>query len=149
MDRQNFFMTQALHQAKLALQSNEVPIGAIIVQQDQLIAVGHNLSLTSLDPTAHAEIVAIRNAAKILGNYRLIDASLYVTIEPCIMCFGALLQARIKHLIFGASDPKFGAAGGYLDLTNYNWNHKFKITSKILESQCKFILQEFFRNKRF
>lgn len=149
MDRQNFFMTQALQQAKLALQSNEVPIGAIIVQQDQVIAVGHNLSITSLDPTAHAEIVAIRNAAKILGNYRLIDASLYVTIEPCIMCFGALLQARIKHLIFGASDPKFGAAGGYLDLTNYNWNHKFKITSKILESQCKFIVQEFFRNKRF
>lgn len=148
MDRQNFFMTQALQQAKLALQSNEVPIGAIIVQQDQVIAVGHNLSITSLDPTAHAEIVAIRNAAKILGNYRLIDASLYVTIEPCIMCLGALLQARIKHLIFGASDPKFGAVGGYLDLTNYNWNHKFKITSKILESQCKFILQEFFRNKR-
>ena len=141
-------MQQALEQAKLASQLNEVPIGAVVVQENKIIAVGHNLSITNLDPTAHAEIIVIRNAAKILKNYRLIDASLYVTVEPCAMCFGALLQARINKLIFGAKDPKFGAIGGVADLTNYKWTHKFEIEGGILEQDSKVLLQEFFKNKR-
>ncbi len=148
MNNHEFFMQQALEQAKLASQLNEVPIGAVVVQENKIIAVGHNLSITNLDPTAHAEIIVIRNAAKILKNYRLIDASLYVTVEPCAMCFGALLQARINKLIFGAKDPKFGAIGGVADLTNYKWTHKFEIEGGILEQDSKVLLQEFFKNKR-
>ena len=143
-----FFMQHALQQAKLAWQIDEVPIGAVIVQEDKVIATGHNLSITNLDPTAHAEIVAIRNAAHILKNYRLVNTSLYVTVEPCVMCFGALIQARVKHVIFGTRDPKFGAIGGVVDLTSYQWTHNITITKDILEIECKSILQEFFKNKR-
>jgi len=148
LNRHEFFMQQALQQAKLAWQLNEVPIGAVIVQEEEIIATGHNLSITNLDPTAHAEIIAIRNAARILGNYRLVKASLYITVEPCIMCFGALMQARIKQVVFGVKDPKFGAIGSVVDLTGYNWTHKLTVTSGVLETDCKFILQEFFKNKR-
>jgi len=141
-------MQQALQEAKLAWQLNEVPIGAVLVAEDNIIASGHNLSITNLDPTAHAEIIAIRNAARVLGNYRLVNTSLYVTVEPCVMCFGALMQARVNKVIFGAKDPKFGAIGSVVDLTSYKWTHKLTIISGILEPECKFILQEFFKNKR-
>jgi tRNA(adenine34) deaminase len=148
LEQQEFFMQQALQQAQLASQLKEVPIGAILVQQNQIIAVGHNLTISQLDPTAHAEIVCIRNAAKILKNYRLIDLSLYVTMEPCVMCFGALIQARVKNLVFGASDYRFGALGGLIDLNSYKFNHKINITKNILEPDCKLLIQEFFKSKR-
>ena len=148
LDRHEFFMQQALQQAKVAWQLNEVPIGAVLVAEDNIIASGHNVSITNLDPTAHAEIIAIRNAARVLGNYRLVNTSLYVTVEPCVMCFGALMQARVNKVIFGAKDPKFGAIGSVVDLTSYAWTHKLTIISGILEPECKFILQEFFKNKR-
>lgn len=148
LKQQTLFMQEAIKQAKLADKINEVPIGAVAVLGDQIIAVGHNLTITNLDPSAHAEIIAIRRAAMYLNNYRLVDVSLYVTLEPCVMCVGALLQARIKHLIFGARDLKFGAIGGYIDLNNYSWNHKFEVTSNILEPECRKILQDFFKNKR-
>lgn len=148
LEQQKFFMQQALQQAQLASQLKEVPVGAVLVQQNEIIAVGHNLSISQLDPTAHAEIVCIRNAAQILKNYRLIDLSLYVTIEPCVMCFGALIQARIKHVIFGASDYRFGALGGLIDLSSYKFNHNIKITKNILETDCKLLIQQFFKSKR-
>lgn len=141
-------MQAAIEQAKLAGKTNEVPVGAVAVLEDQIIAVGHNLTIMNLDPSAHAEIITLRRAAKYVNNYRVTDVSLYVTLEPCIMCFGALLQARIKHLIFGARDLRFGAVGGYIDLTKYCWNHKFEVTGVVLESECKKILQDFFKHKR-
>ena len=149
MNQDELFMQKALEQAKLAWQlNNEVPIGAVVVQENQIIAVGSNLSITNLDPTAHAEIIAIRRAAQFLNNYRLVDACLYVTVEPCAMCFGAVLQARIKKIVFGANDPKFGAIGSVVNLNNYLWTHKFTYQGGILEKDCKSIMQEFFKNKR-
>lgn len=141
-------MQAALQQANLAWQLNEVPIGAVLIKENNIIAHGHNLPITNVDPTAHAEIIAIRNATKILNNYRLINTTLYVTIEPCIMCFGALIQARVKHIVFGAKDDKFGSLGGAINLTSYKWNHKIEVTSGILEADCKAILQNFFKTKR-
>ena len=142
-------MREAIEIAKLALVTDDVPVGALVINPaGAIVGRGKNLREINKDPTAHAEIIVIRNAAKILKNYRLIDASLYVTVEPCAMCFGALLQARINKLIFGAKDPKFGAIGGVADLTNYKWTHKFEIEGGILEQDSKVLLQEFFKNKR-
>jgi tRNA(adenine34) deaminase len=144
-----FFMAKALEQAELAVQQNqEVPVGAVLVRNNNIIAVGSNLSITNVDPTAHAEIVVIRQAAHILNNYRLIDTSLYVTLEPCAMCFGAILHARISRLIFGAKDPKFGAIESVVSLNNYQWNHKFNYTGGVLELECAAVLRKFFQTRR-
>lgn len=144
-----FFMAEALMQAEIAWKShNEVPIGAIVVKDHQIIATGFNYTINSMDPTAHAEIFAIRKAAQVLKNYRLINTTIYCTLEPCIMCFGAIIQARIKHIVFGARDLKYGALGSMFDLEKYSWNHKSTVTSGILELQCKELLQEFFKQKR-
>ncbi len=149
MNQDEIFMLKALEQAKLAWEkNNEVPIGAVIVRQNQIIAVGSNLSITNLDPTAHAEIIAIREAAKLLHNYRLVDVDLYVTLEPCAMCFGAIIQARIKRLVFGAMDPKFGVIGSVVNLGDYKWTHKFSYQGGVLKKDCALILKEFFKNKR-
>ncbi len=142
-------MAAALEQARYARESGEVPIGAVVALGDQIIGRGFNQPVTSGDPTAHAEIVAIRDAARRLGNYRLIDAKLCVTIEPCLMCVGALVHARIGVLVFGAAEPKSGAVmstvrGGELP----GHNHRFTIVSGVREEACRELLQQFFRSRR-
>ncbi|MDF2519720.1 MAG: tRNA adenosine(34) deaminase TadA [Clostridia bacterium] len=144
-----FFMKKALEQACNALYLDEVPVGAVIVRGDQIISTGHNLKETSKDPTAHAEIIAIRRASEALGGWRLSDCDMYVTLEPCAMCCGAILQARIRKLYIGTMDPKSGAAGSLLNLLNdYSFNHKCEVESGLLEDECSQILKNFFKSKR-
>lgn len=144
-----YWMNLALEQAKYAESIGEVPVGAIIVKDNQIIAKGFNNSINSCDPTAHAEVVALRSAGVYFNNYRLTNCDLYVTLEPCIMCLGALLHSRINKLYYGASDPKTGALGGLVDLTQlYIINHQLNITGQILASECSIILKEFFKCKR-
>ncbi|MBF0101719.1 MAG: tRNA adenosine(34) deaminase TadA [Desulfobacterales bacterium] len=144
------FMQQALHQAQKALNNGEVPIGAILIDQDKnIVTCSHNAVITSQDPTAHAEILAIRSASKKLGNYRLLNSTLYVTIEPCIMCMGALIHARIKCLVFGAKDLKWGAAGSLYNIPADNrLNHRIDVISGVEELACQNIIQTFFKDKR-
>lgn len=144
-----FFMKKALEQACNALELDEVPVGAVIVRGDQIISTGHNLKETSKDPTAHAEILALRRASEVLGGWRLSDCDMYVTLEPCAMCCGAIIQARIRKLYIGAMDPKGGAAGSRLNLLNdYGFNHKCEIEAGLLEQECSQILKNFFKLKR-
>ena len=143
------FMTLALAQARLAMTAGEVPVGAVVVRAGQVIAVGRNASIGQHDPSAHAEIVALRAAAGQLGNYRLIDCELFVTLEPCAMCVGAILHARLKRVVFGAADPKTGAAGSVLDLfVNSSLNHQTQVEGGFLANECAGVLQEFFRVRR-
>lgn len=144
-----FFMKKALEQACIALELDEVPVGAVIVRGDQIIAMGHNLKEKSKDPTAHAEIMAIRSASATLGGWRLSDCDMYVTLEPCAMCCGAILQARIRKLYVGTMDPKGGAAGSLLNLLqDYGFNHKCEIETGLLQQECSQILKDFFKTKR-
>jgi len=143
-----YFMQQALKCAETAQDKDEVPIGAVIVKDNKIIAKGYNKSIILKDTTAHAEIVAIRKACKKLNNYRLNDCSVYVTIEPCSMCMGTLILARIKNLYFGAKDIKAGACGSIVDISKAKTNHKIKIHSGLLEQDCAKIIKEFFKNKR-
>jgi len=143
------FMTQALAQARLALAAGEVPVGAVVVRQGQVIAVGGNAPIGRHDPSAHAEILALRTAAQALGNYRLIDCELFVTLEPCAMCVGAMLQARLKRVVFGAADPKTGAAGSLLDLfANRQLNHQTQVQGGVMAAECALVLRDFFKQKR-
>lgn len=143
------FMAQALALARQAAQTGEVPVGAVLVHQGVVIATGHNAPIGSHDPTAHAEIRALRDAAARLGNYRLEDCELYVTLEPCPMCAGALLHARLKRVVFGAPDPKTGAAGSVLDLfANQQLNHQTQVLGGVLATECGALLQAFFQRKR-
>ena len=143
------FMLEALKEAKKAYQDDEVPVGAVIVDQGRIIARGYNQVERLKDPTAHAEIIAITSAANYLGTKWLNQASLYVTIEPCSMCAGALVLARIKNLYFGASDPKTGACGSVVNIANHKeLNHRVKVVAGILELECSSLLKEFFRKKR-
>lgn len=148
INKDTYFMQQALKCAELAYKKDEVPIGAVIVKDKKIIARGYNKSITLKDSTAHAEIVAIRKACKKLNNYRLNDCSMYVTIEPCIMCIGALVHARIKNLYFGAYDKKTGACGSFLDISKIKLNHKINIYSGLLQQNCAKIIKQFFKNKR-
>jgi len=142
-------MQQALELARRAEAAGEVPVGAVIVLNGELIAQGWNQPISSADPTAHAEIIALRAAGKRLGNYRLLDSELYVTLEPCSMCVGAMLHARIKRVIHAATDPKTGALGGAYDLLNsVEHNHSFEVTTGVLAEQSRQILQAFFRGRR-
>ena len=142
-------MRAALAEAAVAAESGEVPVGAVIVAGGEVIARGHNRSETDNDPSAHAEIVALREAARRSGNYRLTDATLYVTLEPCAMCMGALVQARIERLVFGAYDPKAGAAGSAIDLSDSpSFNHRFEINGGVLADECGAVLKAFFESKR-
>ena len=144
-----FFMGEALKQAKLSFDADEVPIGAVLVYQNKIIANGHNLSITKHDPSAHAEILTIRNAGQYMKNYRLLDCSLYVTLEPCVMCLGAIFHARISNLIFGAYDPKTGACESVVNLKeNKDLNHHCVIHGGILKNESKALLQDFFKTKR-
>ena len=142
-------MRAALAEAKVAAEAGEVPVGAVVVAGGEIVARGHNRSETDSDPSAHAEIVALRAAAQDLGNYRLSNATLYVTLEPCAMCMGALVQARIERLVFGAYDPKAGAAGSAIDLSDSpSFNHRFEINGGVLAEECGAVLKTFFESKR-
>lgn len=142
-------MLHALELAHKAEAAGEVPVGAVIVLNDELVAEGWNQPISSSDPTAHAEIIALRAAGQALDNYRLLDAELYVTLEPCPMCVGAMLHARLKRVIYAATDPKTGALGGACDLLNsVKHNHVFEVTSGVLAEQSRDLLQTFFRQRR-
>jgi tRNA(adenine34) deaminase len=143
------FMRLALEEAERAFECGEVPIGAVIVFDGEVVARGYNRPLGNIDPTAHAEIVALREAAAALGNYRLTEASVYVTLEPCLMCVGALVHARVRRVVFGAHEPKTGALGSTIDaLAIPTLNHRFEITGGVLEVECREIVQRFFRMRR-
>jgi tRNA(adenine34) deaminase len=143
------FMRQALEQAKVAESQGEVPVGAVFVQNHEMIAKGYNQPITRCDPSAHAEIVVLRDAARILGNYRLLDTTLYVTLEPCIMCVGALLHARITTLVYAATDPKAGAIESvFRVLEEPRLNHKMNCISGVLSSEASGLLKDFFRARR-
>ncbi|GAB4237995.1 MAG: tRNA adenosine(34) deaminase TadA [Acidobacteriota bacterium] len=142
-------MRAALGAAVEAAALGEVPVGAVVVRGDELVAVGYNLSIREVDPTAHAEIVALRRAARRLGNYRLTDVELYVTVEPCIMCVGALVWARVKRLVFGTRDEKAGAVVSKLEAAAPGlWNHSFTVTEGIEAEACRRVLQDFFQARR-
>ena len=143
------WMWNALEQAKKAAAVDEVPVGAVLVKDNQLIAEGWNHSIQLHDPSAHAEMIALRQAGIILNNYRLLDTTLYVTLEPCVMCVGAMIHARVGRVVFGAYDAKTGAAGSMFDLLqSAKHNHKIEVTGGVLEAQCREVLQEFFKHKR-
>lgn len=142
-------MRAALEEARAAAETAEVPIGAVIVAGGTIVGRGQNRVLRDLDPAAHAEIVAMRAAAQTIGNYRLVDCELYCTIEPCVMCAGAMIHARVKRLVYGASDPKAGAAGSVLSVVNHaQLNHQVAVTPGVLAEECGTLLREFFRERR-
>ena len=143
------FMQQALAQAQLAFDAGEVPVGAIVVKDGVVIARGYNQPIGKHDPTAHAEIAALRAAASVLGNYRLPGCELYVTLEPCVMCCGAMLHARLARVVFGASDPKTGAGGSVLNLfAHQQLNHQTSIVGGVLAAECGALLKRFFGERR-
>ena len=143
------FMRLALGEAEAARQSGEVPVGAIVVLDGKVIGRGRNMVIGSSDPTAHAEIVALREAASALNNYRLTGAALYSTIEPCAMCAGAIVHARIERLVYGAVDPKAGAVETFFQICSTDFlNHRVIVEGGILEAECRAMIQSFFREKR-
>jgi len=143
------WMQIAIREANLAKNKGEVPVGAIIILNNRIIAKAHNSPISKNDPTAHAEVLAIRNASKKLQNYRLPETTLYVTLEPCAMCLGAMIHARINRIVFGASDPKNGVCGSSVNLiSEVFFNHKIIVKGGILEQDCKKILQSFFKLRR-
>lgn len=143
------WMELALEQAALAAAAGEVPVGALVIKDGEIVGRGHNRNLLEDDPTAHAEIVALRHAAARLGNHRLTGCTMVATIEPCAMCAGALIHARIARLVYGASDPKAGAAGSVLQVINHpGLNHRMEVTAGVLAEKCSAVLQDFFRQKR-
>lgn len=144
-----WYMFQALKEADKARSKNEAPVGAVIVMDGRIIARGHNEKELKNDSTLHAEMTAIRKASKKLGSWRLIDCDMYVTLEPCTMCAGAIIQARLRSLYVGTPDPKAGAAGSVLNVLQVDrFNHKVEVTGGILEEQCSGILKDFFRDLR-
>ncbi len=143
------FMEEALREARRAEAAGEVPVGAVIVCDGRIVGRGCNLNFTGADPTAHAEIVALREAGRSLGNHRLPDCEMFVTVEPCPMCAGALVHARLKRLIYGADDPKAGAVRSVMSVLNHpQLNHRMQVTSGVLASRSQELLQAFFRSRR-
>ncbi|AHF05677.1 tRNA adenosine(34) deaminase TadA [Desulfitobacterium metallireducens] len=143
------WMRMALEQAKIAYDLGEVPIGAVVIQDNKVIALAHNEKEQRQDPTAHAEVLAVQRATEKLGTWRLSDATLYVTLEPCPMCAGALVQSRLRTLVFGASDLKGGAVGSVMNVLDFSrWNHRVEVVAGILEEDCSAILKNFFRQRR-
>lgn len=146
---ENKFMKEALKEAKKSYEKEEIPVGAVIVKDGKIIARGHNLKETKTDTTNHAEIIAIQKASKKLKSWRLTGCTMYVTLEPCTMCAGALIQARLDKVIIGTMDEKTGACGSVLNvLENYTFNHKVEIEKGIMEKECREILQQFFKELR-
>ena len=149
LDSDAQYMDLALAEARKAEQAQEVPVGAIIVLNEAILGSGFNQPISTNDPTAHAEIVALRKAAETVRNYRLPGATMYCTVEPCMMCAGAIIHARIARLVFGTPDPKAGAAGSiYNVLTDPRLNHRVNVVSGIQENQCAALLREFFAGRR-
>jgi tRNA(adenine34) deaminase len=142
------YMEKALAQARLALDAGEVPIGAVLIAGGQVVGAGFNQPIAARDPTAHAEIVALRQAAAATGNYRLSGCTLYVTVEPCVMCVGAAFNARIDRLVYGADEPKFGAVRSVMRAEELRLNHRFEVVSGVREEQCRALMVEFFRTRR-
>ena len=143
------YMSRALELARFAEANGEVPVGAVIVKENQIIGEGWNQPITTHDPSAHAEMLAMRAAAKSLGNYRLLDTTLYVTLEPCAMCAGAMVHARIKRLVYAATDPRAGAAGTLFNIVQHDaLNHRVEVTGGVLEGECAAVLRNFFRTRR-
>ncbi|MFO7576972.1 MAG: tRNA adenosine(34) deaminase TadA [Pelovirga sp.] len=148
-DRDHYFMQQAFAEACLAEDLDEVPVGAVVVCNDRIVGRGHNLRESSNDPTTHAEMIAIRQAAAQLDSWRLVDCTLYVTLEPCVMCMGAIILARIPQLVFGCRDPRAGAAGSiYNFAVDERFNHRVEVKEGILQQQCSDQLSAFFRRLR-
>lgn len=144
-----FWMEEALREAQRAQAAGEVPVGAVVVCEEQIVGRGHNRPISSHDPTAHAEILALREAGQRLGNYRLAGCDLYVTVEPCAMCAGAIVHARIRRLVYGADDAKAGAVVSIMRiLENAALNHRVEVTSGVLAGRCMEQVQGFFREKR-
>lgn len=142
-------MREALRLAQQAADAGEVPVGALIVQNGQVIGRGYNQPVKTHDPSAHAEICALRTAGQVIGNYRLPEATLYVTIEPCTMCYGAIIHARIKRLVYGAAEPKYGAVlSGQKLLEKGHFNHSPEVLNGVLELECSQLMKQFFTSKR-
>ena len=150
IDTDENYMEIALAEAKKAGQIGEVPIGAVLVAENgEVISAAHNQTIRLVDPTAHAEILALRESASKLSNYRLLNTSLYVTVEPCIMCMGAIVHARVKRVIYGANDPKWGAGGSLYNFSeDGRLNHRVEIIKGVREEECRELMQAFFRAKR-
>lgn len=143
------WMLASLHEAGLAAELGEVPVGAVVVHKGVIVGRGHNLRESSNDPTTHAEMIAIRQAAAALGSWRLLDCTLYVTLEPCVMCMGAIILARIPRLVYGCRDPRVGAAGSIYDFSrDERFNHRVAVTEGVLGEQCRAMLSDFFRQLR-
>lgn len=149
LDRDIHFMTLAMQQADEAEARGEVPVGAILVKDDKVVAVGSNDCIGQHDPSAHAEMLCLREAGKLVENYRLVDTTLYVTLEPCAMCAGAMVHSRVSRLVFGAKDEKTGAAGSVVDLVRHpRFNHQLEVSHGVLEQECSEQLSQFFRRRR-
>jgi len=145
----NILMERAIHLAREAQSVGEVPVGALIFCEGEIIGEGWNRPILDHDPTAHAEITALREAGRTLQNYRLVGATLYVTLEPCVMCMGAISHARIQRIVYGATDPKRGAAGSALQLADADFlNHRIEVSGGLLEETCSALLLDFFRARR-
>ncbi len=148
-DRDRYWMRRALELARRADDAGEVPVGAVLVRGDEVIGEGWNRSISTCDPTAHAEVLALRAAAARINNYRLIDSTLYVTLEPCPMCAGAIVHARVARVVFGATDPRTGAAGTVFNLLQSAMlNHRAEVTGGVLAEECGALLRDFFRARR-
>lgn len=141
-------MQEALKEAKKAYKKEEIPVGAIIIRNGKIIARAHNLKETKKSAISHAELLAINKANKKLKSWRLLDCEMYITLEPCTMCMGAIISSRLKKIYIGTTDPKTGACGSFIDLQKYKYNHKVEIETGILEKECEYILKEFFKNLR-
>ena len=149
MNSDEKWMSLAIKQAIKADNEGEVPVGAVLIKDEQLIAQAHNQPISTNDATAHAEIQLLRAAGKLQKNYRLINTTIYVTLEPCAMCLGAMMHARIKRIVYGASDPKTGVCGSHVDLSSESFfNHEMEISGGVLEKECKELLQSFFKSRR-
>ena len=147
--RDEYFMRLALREAERATEHDDIPVGAVIVREGEVIAAGHNEREVRADPTAHAEMIALREAARALGSWRVLDSVLYVTLEPCAMCAGAIVLARVPRVVFGTSDPKAGAAGSVLDvLGERRLNHRPHVQSGLLAEECADLLRAFFASRR-
>jgi len=143
------FMREALAEARMAFELGETPVGAVVVHRGLVIARGHNYRENGHDPTAHAELLVLRQASQVLGGWRLLDCTLYVTLEPCLMCAGAMVLARLPHLVFGAHDPKAGVVGSVMDVLRDNkFNHQVAVVDGVLGAECGAILKDFFHNLR-
>jgi len=141
-------MREAIEEARTACHVGEVPVGAVVVFEGEVVARGFNQPIHTLDPSAHAESVAIRRAAKAIGNYRLTGTTLYVTVEPCLMCVGLMVNARVSTVVYGVAEPKHGAISSLLDVGELPLNHHFEVVPGVLEADCRRLLQEFFKYRR-